>query len=425
MLEKIGTQIMVMIRTHSKGKRLRRQCLAFGIGLLSSFAIHAEGNDTLRANDSFTLKGFGTLGVARSNRDAAEYVRDLSQPRGLTRKWSSELDSLLGVQANLKLGERTEGVLQVISRYRYDSSYRPEVSWAFLRHDFTPDFQMRVGRLGTEFYMLADSRLIGYANLTVRPSPDFYGPLVFSYFDGLDASASMQLGEGLLRAKLFAGHSPEKSPFVEPITWDLSGSRLTGGHLDYFTGPWQFRIGRSQVRFSSHELPLNYLAGLIVPGLDIISLAPELSTVGKTSSFDSLGVVYDKGPLQVQAMVGRIRHESESYEDSRSAFIIGSYRIDEFTPYLGFSFATSKASTISTPLPGLLTDLARGLTAASHLDRRTITLGTRWDFQQNWALKVQLDAVRGEPESVFSFRGPAPQWNGRMSVLSIALDFAF
>jgi hypothetical protein len=393
--------------------------LALLSGLVLQPVSHADEGNWF--DDRLVIKGFGTLGLARSDSDAAEYVRDLSQPRGLTTNWSARVDSILGLQANLKLGAQTEGVLQLISRYRYDGSYRPEVSWAFLRHDFTPDFQMRVGRLGTEFYMLADSRLIGYANLTVRPPPDFYGPLVFSYFDGVDASASMSIGNDLLRAKLFYGKSPETTPFYDRITWNLDGSRLMGGHLDYFTGPWQFRIAHAEVKFSSHELPLHVLAGF-----DISSAYPELSTINKTSRFDSLGVVYDKGPLKVQAMLGRIRHESESYEDSRAGFVIGSYRIGKFTPYIGLSKAKSVASKITTVLGVPAMDTAALLLpTATHMNQHTVTIGTRWDFHQNWALKLQYDAIRSKQDSVFLFRGPAPHWDGRMNVLSATLDFAF
>jgi hypothetical protein len=408
-------------------------------GLLFQPVCHAEESGW--DSDRLVIKGFGTLGLARSDNDTAEYVRDLSQPRGLTTNWSSKVDSLVGLQANLKLGEQTEGVLQVISRYRYDGSYRPEISWAFLRHDFTPDFQMRLGRLGTEFYMLADSRLIGYANTTVRPPPDFYGPLVFSYFDGIDATASMNIGDDLLRAKLFLGKSPETTPFYGPITWDLDGSRLLGGHLDYFTGPWQFRLAHSEARFSSHEAPLNplinqligsdpILSFLIPIPINLTALIPELSMVRKTSKFDSLGVVYDKGPLQIQAMLGRIRHESESYEDSRAGFVTAAYRVGKFTPYLGVSIAKSKASRITTipaaPWGPLLAQLASSaLTPSTHMDQHTYTVGTRWDFQQNWALKVQYDHIRGKESSNILFRGTDNQWSGRMKVLSVALDFAF
>lgn len=412
--------------------------LACALGFFSALAQADEP-----AVAALSIKGFGTVGLARSDQDNAEFVRDLSQPRGLQSNWSTRTDSLFGVQANYQVGRDTEAVVQAISRYRSNGSHQPEVSLAFVKHDFSPDVQVRGGRLGTEFYMLADSRMIGYSNTTVRPPPDFYGPLVFSYFDGLDVSASTSLGDGLLRGKLYAGRSPEVTGFYDPMTWDLRGSRVLGGHLDYFVGPWQFRVAHVAVKFSEHELPLNFLAnaaiatdpalaGLapIVP-LDITAAIPELSTVGKTSRFDSLGLVYDKGPLQVQAMIGRIAHESEAYEDSRAGFVLASYRLGPFTPFMGYSKVRSSASQVSTIPPAppgagpAINQLGQALTAATHTDQHTVTLGTRWDFRQNWALKAQLDRIRGTPQSVFAFRGPVPAWNGRMNVFSVALDFAF
>jgi hypothetical protein len=394
--------------------------LLLGLGRIA-YAADSDESKPWTSLDNLVIKGFGSLGLARSDVDSAEYVRDLSQPRGLRRQWSSKIDSVLGVQANLAFDDQTEGVVQLISRYRYDGSHEPEVSWAFLRHEFLPDVQMRFGRLGTEFYMLADSRLIGYANTWVRPPADFYGPLVFSHLDGVDATIGGSLGDGLVRVKLFGGRSPEKTPFFDTVTWDLRGSRLIGGHVDYFEGPWQFRIGRSAVKFSGNELPLVALAGF-----DVIQLVPELSSVHKTSRFDSLGAIYDQGPLRIQAMLGRIQHETASYEDSRAAFIVGSYRIGEFTPYVGFSKTRSKASNIST-LVGVpeIDAMVRSLPSATHMDQHTYTLGARWDFRQNWALKVQFDSIHGAPDSVFLFRGPMPQWGGRMKVLSATLDFAF
>lgn len=403
--------------------RLTKLALGLCLGLLGSFQCFGGDGGASTSTHGFALTGFGTVGLARSSSDTAEYVRDLSQPRGLTKNWSGKIDSVLGVQANLSLGKQTEGVVQVLSRYRYDGSFGPEISWAFLRHDFAPELQVRAGRLGTEFYMLADSRLVGYSNLTVRPPPDFFVPLIFTNFDGVDATANAPLWGGLVRAKIFFGHSPEISAFSDPVTWNVKGSRLMGGHIDYFSGPWQFRVGRTNVRFSSAELPLN---ALIAPlPIDITTLVPELSTIHKTAKFDSLGAVYDQGPAQVQAMIGHIDHEAKSYESSWAAFILGAYRMGEWTPYIGYSTVKSTPQTITTPIPAGLAPLVSNLLSVPHMDQHTVTVGTRWDFYRNLALKAQLDSIRGAPESKFPYRGPAVQWNGRMQVLSVALDFAF
>ena len=153
-----------------------RQSLNLALVWVLATALPCLGEEADTAGrPSVSLKGFGTMGIARSDNDSIQYMRDLSAPDGLSRNWSGKLDSLLGLQANIQLSEKTEGVLQLVSRYRYDGTYTPEVTWAFLRHEVSPELSLRAGRLGTEFYMLADSRLVGYANLTVRPQTDYYG----------------------------------------------------------------------------------------------------------------------------------------------------------------------------------------------------------------------------------------------------------
>ncbi len=68
--------------------------LLFLFGLCMEPALAGE-------DDAFSLRGFGTLGLARSSSDHAEYVRDLSQPLGIKGgQWSARIDSVLGLQAN-------------------------------------------------------------------------------------------------------------------------------------------------------------------------------------------------------------------------------------------------------------------------------------------------------------------------------------
>ncbi len=407
---------------------LWRQAAAGALISLSLSTTVAQAQDSTATGwPGVSLHGFGTLGLTRVDDGNAQLVRDLSQPNGAGTSWTAKVDSLLGLQANIHLSPDTEGVVQLVSRYHADSTYRPELTWAFVRHDFSPDFSLRVGRLGTEFYMLGDSRLVGYSNLSVRPPPDFYGSLVFSYVDGLDATLTRPVASGLLKGKLFAGRSPEKTPYAPGVLWDLKGSKLVGGYLDYSNGPWQFRLSHVQARFEQEAPVDDALRGFGVRlSQPYLSRLPAMAMAGQDVRFSSLGLVFDQGPLNVQFMLNRIRHDSPTFTGSRAAYVMAGYRLGAVTPYLGMSRSLSYAPT--PPLTGnpAIDGVTTFLVAQSVTDKHTYTAGARWDVHQNVALKAQVDWVRGTPASVFLFKGvQRGSWDGNLTALSLTLDFVF
>ena len=400
-----------------------------GFFLATSSLTWADENVAKAADTSVSLHGFGTLGLTRTDNDNAEFVRDLTQPAGAGKSWTAKIDSLMGIQANIDFSPNTEAVVQVVSRFHADGSHDPELTWAFLRHDFTPDFSLRAGRLGTEFYMLGDSRLVGYSNLALRPPPDFYGSLVFSYIDGLDVSTTLPVANGLLRGKLFAGLSPEGTPFASGTHWDQRGSLLVGGYLDFLRGPWQLRFSHAQVRFN-HETPTDELLRSIgdpLAGTSYFALVPDMAMVDRWARFSSLGLVYDQGPLNIQFMLNQIKQDSPAYADSKAGYIQAAYRFQSVTPYLGISRSLTSREVIPNsiiPIPGL-DSITESLVSQSYLDQHTYTLGGRWDVHKNIALKAQVDWVRGTPASLFLFKNTQPAWDGNMTVYSLALDLVF
>lgn len=378
-------------------------------------------------DERFTVGAFGTLGVARSDNADIGFSRDQSQARGISDHWSAKLDSLLGVQVNFRATDAVELVGQVLSRYGAHGDYRPEVAWAFVRYDADPHLALRLGRLGTELYMLGDSRHIGYAQLTVRPPNDFYGQLPFNHLDGADVMLTVPAGPGLLRAKTFFGRSEEIAP-VGDEALDLNGNMIGGAYLDYQLGNWQWRATYAWMDFR-HDLPEPVAsARAALYGLGFAATADAMGLKGKAARFYSLGAVYDRGPLQFQAMLGQIRHDNALYQDSAAGYLLAGYRIGPLTPYAGYSWVRSKDKGLTTGNPfvdGLVQ--IEALRAAFHLDQKTFTLGARWDFRRNMALKAQVDMIRGSPESIY-LRPPnsiTPQFDGRINVFSLTLDFAF
>lgn len=368
------------------------------------------------------LSGFGTLGAVRTNNADAQYVRDLYEPDGAKRRWTGKVDSVLGVQADYRFSEHVSGVVQAVSRYRYDHGFGPEISWAFLKYSPNSQFDLRLGRVGTDFFMLADSRLVGYSYLTVRPVGDYFWHLPFYSIDGGDIAWSMPAGTGVVRLKAFAGGSHERLALEDQV-WKLNGSMMTGAYAEYLDGPWHLRASYASIRFKS-DLPVGTLLAPYQGVIDTAAAQRYLSMNGRRTDYYALGAVFDSGPWQAQLMLNAIDQGNEAFQDSVSGYGLLGYRIGSVTPFAGYSRAHSKdAPTV--PGNPLYSAVVAGVISGTHVNQHTGTLGVRWDVATDIALKLQLDAIRGSAGSVLPYRWENSQWNGRMNVISATMDFIF
>ena len=195
----ISMLVRWVAKATSRNKKL--VVLAGAACLLAASPVFAD------SESGFSLNGFGTVGLARTTTDDVEFVRDISQPRGVSKDWSPRIDSVLGLQAAWRVTPQFEAVVQATSRYRFDKTFTPEISWAYLKYNPIPNLSLRAGRLGTEFFMMADSRWVGYSFLTVRPPGDYFWYLPFYSIHGADAAITVPFGESVFRAKAFYGHS--------------------------------------------------------------------------------------------------------------------------------------------------------------------------------------------------------------------------
>lgn len=367
---------------------------------------------------ALAFHGFGTLGATQTSSHDAEFVRDLSQPKGATNRLDGRVDSILGLQANWRLTPELEAVVQAVSRYRYDKTFKPEISWAYLKYDPTPQISMRAGRLGTEFFMTADSRQVGYSYLTVRPPGDFFWYLPFYSINGADAALTLPVGENVLRGKVYYGYSEGSIPYSEK-QWNLDGSAMVGGYLEHQIGPWLLRASYANIRFN-HDMPVEDILEANLPASQVAPSMAYLAADKTRSHYYSLGAIYDNGPWQLQIMLNKITQGSKIFQSSSAGYLLAGYRIGPVTPYLGFSWIRTE-NRDNPP-----NAVAAAIMAESHANQNTTIVGARWDLARNIALKAQWDAIRGERQSVFPFRNEnGATWTGNMDVFSLTMDFVF
>ncbi len=392
-------------------------------GMSAPFSSYAQQAELSADDNAFTVKGFGTLGVARSTNPHADILRSIRQPKGIGNNWSAAMDSLLGLQASYRFNDKVEAVIQGVSYYQDNDSFRPDVTAAFVKFNLDPNFSLRLGRVGLDLLMLADTRMVGYSYIPIRSANEFYS-VPANYVDGADARLRWPLGDGVLRIEGTAGIARENLP-----SYKFQGSTVMKGTLGYDIGSWQFRYFYTQAKLANENETLIPLRnGLTLAGVP--NVASSLVVKNTMSVYESLGIGYDDGGWQMQAVLNMMRHDTSTLENGRAAHVLLGRRLGSFTPYVGYSYAKTNPKSLSTGLPNLpwFAPLNAGVARAmsiSHMDSKTTTLGLRWDFRRNMDVKAQVDFLRASNQMSPMITNVDPEWNGRTTMFSLSFDFIF
>jgi hypothetical protein len=399
-----------------------------GAGLLAS-AAHGQSLPELK------FSGFGTLGVAHTNERNADVSSTITQPSGVgfTRSTSINPDSKLGGQLDAVFNDRWSAVLQVVAQHRHDNSFMPQVEWANVKFQATPEFSVRLGRIAAPTFLVSDSRFVGYAQTWIRPPFEVYGVVPITSNDGLDLTYRKQFGSvthtlqafyGKAKARLKSG-SAEADP-----GWGINDS------MQY--GDWTLRAGYTANKVDLDMAGINTLLGGIgafaaapAPiGTTAAALAQKYSPKNLNLGAFSLAASYDPGKWFVMSEFVDFRGDG-ILADSRSWYVTGGYRFGTVTPYATFAHTKAKVAVeAGIPLPAAA-PINAGLNAALNnqfnASQSTASVGARWDFMKNTALKAQYDRIDLGAGSAGRLTNVQPGFvrGSHVNLFSVALDFVF
>lgn len=427
-------------------KRIARPLIAALTVALAPCA--ASGADDTAAS-IFSLRGFGTLGAVHSSENNADFVNGFFEPNGAghTHNWAFGVDSKIGLQVDARFDDKLSAVLQIVSQHRYDNSYTPRIEWANVKYQFTPDFDVRLGRTVAMPFMISDSRLVGYANPWIRPPQEVYGLIPITNKDGIDATYRFQVRD--VTSSLHASYG-QTSPRL-PAGGSVKAKRYfdIANTVDY--GPTTFRASYSTGRVDLHTPGLDALVDGLTQFGNTLTAIPGLGPAGAQAlglarkyRFDdvpisvvALGATYDREQWLVMTEWAKFNGHS-LLADSTAWYVTAGYRIREFTPYVTLARLKaekrSEAGISTAGLPPALaaaaTGLSTGLNAAiagATFAQRSVAAGVRWDFMKNAALKLQYDRLNLDAGSSGRLGNVQPnfQSGGTVNVISVAVDFVF
>lgn len=412
---------------------------------LPSFTLHAyafaaalSAGGAAQARDDkeqiFTFGGFGTAGVVHSDYREADFTSSIlkGEGAGASRAWSAKMDSRIGAQLGAKFDKKWSAVVQVVVEQRYDLSYKPQVEWANVKYQATPDLALRVGRIALPIFLAADYRKIGYAYPWARTPVEVYGGVPVTNSDGVDAAFRWQHAGVKHVTQVFFGRTD-----IE-LT-DTTSVKARG--IKGITHTAEF--GATTLRVSAFSASLD--ANVVRPLFDAYrrfgpagnAIADKYDVENKRYTGLALGLNYDPGSWFLMAEGGATNGHS-FLAKSIGAYVSAGYRAGDFTPYVTYSRVNSKqpVGNQGLPLAGLppqaayfASQLNGGLdTLLKTIPSQTsLIVGLRWDFRPDMALKLQAERVMTRKGSRGALINLEPGFeSGRaVHVASAMLDFVF
>lgn len=404
---------------------MKKQLLVAAV-LAATAALQAQAG-TLD-DGKLSISGFGTLGVAKSDTDQAQFAR-YNQAEGVKDKARIGLDSNLGLQATYQINDWLSGTAQVLTRKNTSPTFTTDLTWAFLKAKVNDEVSVRVGRVVPAIFLISDYQNVGYANTMMRPPIEMYGQAPIENVDGADVNYQHAFGDfnfttqafvGVSRGKLFI---PTAGGAVATYRAPAAGISFTGEY-----GPFLVRVGHAQAELKSNDLaPINSLTATL-RAVGFGQLADDIGlNSGKKIAFTSVGATMDWNNIVVQTEYAQRRAKEAVYvPDTNAWYTMVGYRIGRVLPYYAHAAYSDAGHSVtppaSFPTTGPLGSTVYGLLQSA--EQSSDLIGVRWDFAKSLALKVQVDRVKPKDKSG-SLIFPSATFKGDVTVVAAALDFVF
>jgi hypothetical protein len=400
--------------------------------LISSTSIADE------AYPNWSIKGFGSLGLVRSDSNKIGFYRNRTQTQEVNKSLDISTDSRLGVQLDVDLTDSWHITSQFIARDHAGDFLEQNLDWAFLRWYPNEDTVVRAGRMGFDAFLLSYYRNVGFAYPWMRPPHEFYANIPITHYDGIDIRKSLSLNHGLISLKAYAGYTSTQLS-EEYYDTELEGP-MAGANIVYETGSWRLRAGYTYIRqvvdIDTRDLKLQIndtTNNFLFPNLN--QLAPLITFKDSNIHFMSLGTSYDDGTWLIHAEASYMDTEGQELfnPDTASAYLSIGRRFSNVTLYSLYGVSHSFQTKTEIPDPRfpdprllLIQQEVEERFNSQVINQQSLSIGLRWDFYPKVAFKAQWSHYwLGEDGDALWQRDVGVDTPENVNVMSFGIDFIF
>jgi len=368
----------------------------------------ASAEPSLFEDWSFT--GFGTLGYAQSDKYSDTVLkRNITQRSQKVEDNGWLVDSRLGLQASKELSAHWDFVGQMVVQEKVDSTFENSIEMAFVRYQLDDSWSFRLGRMVLDTFLLSDHRDVGYSYHWVRPPAEFYGWIPFTHYDGFKASFELGDFDSFVRLKAFVGKGATKVNigYADGGTSfnHVKPNPMAGTGVTWEKGDLTLRGHFAKFRISDEIAAVEELNGFVsAPAIQSAwpqaqQIAQAYGLKGARFTYQSLGFSWLPGPWVVLGEVSDVHSTSFGTYGGQRAYLHAGHRFGDLLPHVTYSRSWDDREYPYDPAPATPALEALEATLINNrlsgvVNQYTISLGVRWDFASQKALKLQCDRTK-------------------------------
>ena len=284
-----------------------------------------------------------------------EFLADYPKTGIYDTDWSFSPDTSIGVQLTSEIAPDTSITVQLISNGAND--YDTDASWAYLNYQYSPQLSIQAGRKRLPLYFYSDTFDLGYSYYWIRPPADNYTWQI-SHYNGLSIVYEPHIGDTESLFNLYFGRE------------DSNNNKL----LSLFSGvpvneTWKNIVGLvGEFSRNWYEIRLAYMRSQLDRE---VNNAP--TEVNVKQHFHGISVNLYHENITFLSEFNSYERPKTDIKVSTNMQSIG-YTIKKLTPHITRS-ELKQSSNI----------------AGGDEHHYTNSIGIRWDYKTNIAIKIQYD----------------------------------
>jgi opacity protein-like surface antigen len=391
--------------------------------------------------DFVSIHGYGSIGGAYQNNSNILYRNSLNTDNGSKGNFSFETDSKFGLQMDAKPVDKLTITIQGLASQNNANDKLLSLEWANVKYQFNDNIDIRVGKMQLPAFMYSDVFNLSYAYDWVR-LPDMYSTVPFHSYNGIEFNYARDYENFSVDLKLLYGKGNDNIKTKEFDSVDISDSKLTvdelyGAIFGVSVEDLKLRFAYTKFDFTLKNSQMDsILTQFNSFGIPIITDRINRYIIDHTStSYIEFGLSYNFENVYIVGEYTILNSDSFK-SDMNSWYISTGYHLKQWTPFVTFSKTTSKSNYKNIDIPigssplviGAITEANTVFTQfsnSSRIDQKSTSIGVRYDFMDNVALKLQYDYVQEKRDSlsVFMHYNSEPQTD--LHVFSATINFVF